>query len=736
MRLSLRFILPLIIALALMAYSVFPFISSLTLKWFSKDIDVRVQLISNTIHDFVGDLIVNKDTDKINKLFNKIILDEKIYAISFCDKSQNILIKSDNFPESINCFKNSNEVDIKNEITKIDNNSIHIAYIPIRKDSQLLGHLYLIHDMGFVKNRTNSTKYYVFYFFIILALIVIIITVTIAQLSFKEWINNFKYLLKGENIFSPSKKGISSEFKNLAKDIKTLIRNLQAEKNTLNGERVSWNSNSLKAILKKELLGNEVLILSNREPYIHNWNNEKIEVQLPASGLVTALEPIMRACSGIWVAHGSGNADKEVVDKYDHIAVPPENPSYTIRRVWLSKEEEEGYYYGFSNEGLWPLCHIAHIRPVFKICDWEQYKKVNQKFADAVIQETKTKNPVILIQDYHFALAPKLIKEKIPNATIITFWHIPWPNSERFGICPWREEILEGLLGSNIIGFHTRYHCNNFIETVDKYLESRIDREFNNVIYGGKITEVNSYPISIEWPSLLQQNAYSISKCTTEILRKHHFTTNHKIGIGVDRLDYTKGILEKFLAIERFLDLYPNWIGKFTFIQIASPTRSKIESYHEFDSKVRALSEKINTKFTDKGVPPPICLLAAHHTHHQVYEYFKASHFCYVSSLHDGMNLVAKEYVACREDEQGVLILSQFTGASRELTEALIVNPYDIELCAKAIHEALTMPAEEQKQRMSNMRMHVEEYNIFRWAGRMLLDAALIKKKEFLQKNI
>jgi trehalose 6-phosphate synthase len=447
--------------------------------------------------------------------------------------------------------------------------------------------------------------------------------------------------------------------------------------------------------------------------------------------LVTALEPVMRACSGTWIAHGSGTADRETVDANDRVRVPPDHPSYQIRRVWLSQEEELGYYYGFSNEGLWPLCHVAYARPVFRQADWEQYKKVNQKFADTVVQEARTDDPVILVQDYHLALAPRMIREKLPNATIITFWHIPWPNAEAFGICPWREEILKGLLGSSILGFHTRYHCNNFIDTVDRNLESRIDRESSQITFRGKETAIKSYPISIEWPGRWVGSQRPVAEVREEIRRENGLPQDMLLGIGVDRLDYTKGIVERFLAVECLLEKRPEWRGKFSLIQIAAPSRESLELYHNLDTQVREQATRINAKF-----PGAITLKIQHHGPQQVFEYFRACDVCMVTSLHDGMNLVAKEFVAARDDERGSLILSQFTGAAREMREALIVNPYDIQQCAAALHAALSMPADEQRARMRSMRGLIQEYNVYRWAGRMLIDASRMRQHERLRGRI
>lgn len=717
MKLSLRFILPLVFILSLITYFLVPLTESLTLKWFKRDLDLRSQLIARSISTSISKI----SDPNVKELFEDYAQDERLVAIGFCNSENQLSVYSARFPEEVKCGKIQ------------ESDDLHIAIIPITTAHES-GNLVVIHDMSFVKKRSETTRTYIIIFFLALTLIISLLTVVIAQLSWRGWMTNIRTLLKGDGLFSLMAFKPNSELRPFVKDLRLLVRDLERDRKIRDDLQLSWNPQTLKEILQKELSGDEVLILSNREPYIHTKVNGKIQVQVPASGLVTALEPIMRACSGTWIAHGSGNADKDVVDKHDRVSVPPENPTYKIRRVWLTKEEEEGYYYGFSNEGMWPLCHIAHTRPTFRTSDWDYYKSVNEKFAQAVIEEARTDNPVILIQDYHFALAPKIIREKLPKATIITFWHIPWPNAESFGICPWREEILEGLLGSSILGFHTRFHCNNFLDATDRFLECRIDRDNSVISFGKKLTAVKAYPISIEWPPRWMENPPTIYECRNDIRTLNNIGVDIKFGIGVDRLDYTKGILERFMAVERLFELYPEFIGKFTFIQIAAPTRSAIQQYQHFESDVRSLAMKINAKYSRENYVP-ILLLVQHHGPTDVFKYFRGSSLCFVSSLHDGMNLVAKEYISSRDDEEGVLILSQFTGASKELPEALIVNPYDIDQCANALMMALSMPVLEQKERMRNLRAFVKENNVFRWAGRMLIDAATMRQRKRIERR-
>jgi trehalose 6-phosphate synthase len=434
--------------------------------------------------------------------------------------------------------------------------------------------------------------------------------------------------------------------------------------------------------------------------------------------MITAMEPILKACGGLWIASGTGDADRLTVDANDKLPVPPEDPKYTLRRIWLTQEDEYHFYYGFSNEGLWPLCHIAHTRPVFRIDDWNHYKKVNEEFANAVLAETANETePFILIQDFHFALLPALIKEQKPGARIALFWHIPWPNPESFGICPWQKEILTGMLGSDLIGFHTQYHCNHFLETVSNSLESRVIWENFSVKMGYHTTLVKPFPISISFTSK-DLNSVSGKLQVKDLLAKYGLRGEY-MGIGVERIDYTKGILEKFLAVERFLERHPSYQGKFTYVQIGAPSRTLLKSYSDTMLAIENEAARINAKFKIKNWQA-ILLLNRHHGHDEIRPFYESADFCMVASLHDGMNLVAKEFVASRTEDDGVLILSCFTGAAQELSGALIINPYDIEKSAEAIREAIEMPPEEQYGRMNQMRQLIVKHNIYSWAADLI----------------
>jgi trehalose-6-phosphate synthase len=489
-----------------------------------------------------------------------------------------------------------------------------------------------------------------------------------------------------------------------------------------------WTPERLSEEMKQILENKTMVVVSNREPYMHVKVGNEIQCIVPASGMVTAMEPIVKACGGLWIASGSGDADREMVDENDKVQVPPYENKYTLKRVWLTKEQEHHYYYGFANEGLWPLCHIAHTRPVFRKIDWDYYKEVNELYAKAVIKEIKDKDePFVLVQDYHFALLPKLIKEARSDARVALFWHIPWPNPESFGICPWKKEILTGLLGADLLGFHTQYHCNNFLETVNNTIESRVIWENFSVKIANHFTLVKPFPISIAFTSrdIEENGTPEIEHTPAELFKKHGINAQY-MGIGVDRIDYTKGLIEKFLAIERFFEKNPSYIGKFTFVQIGAPSRSLLKTYSDTISAVEQEATRINFNLKTKGWQP-ILFLKGHHSHQEIQPYYEAANFCMITSLHDGMNLVAKEYVAAKKNNDGALILSQFAGASQELHGAIIINPYDIEESSDAILNALEMPEELQNQKMKLMRRLIMKHNVFSWGANILRTMASIE---------
>jgi trehalose-6-phosphate synthase len=543
-------------------------------------------------------------------------------------------------------------------------------------------------------------------------------SVTQPMARIAEWTRQLK---SGQPVSPPPQADVSL-FGPLASEVTGLARTLArarlaaAEEARLRlvGESL-WTEERLKQFVEIRFGERPIYVVSNREPVSHVHDGRAITEVRPASGLVTALEPIMLACGGVWVAHGSGSADRLVGDR---VGLPSTDPAYALRRVWLSEQEEGGYYYGFANEGLWPLCHIVHERPQFRADDWEHYRAVNARFADTLLEEMeKAEHPIVLAQDYHFALLPQLVKQSRPDARVALFWHIPWPNFEAFGICPWQEDILLGMLGADLIGFHTQFHCNNFLETVERSIEGRVDWENFTVVRGQHRTWVRPFPISVApddepMPSRAQ-------------LRTELGITTDWLGIGVERVDYTKGLPERFRALRRFFERWPEYRRRVTFVQIASLSRSRIPRYRALQEEVREAVRSINEELGDRGWQP-IVYRERHHDHAEIRRYYRAADFCMVTSLHDGMNLVAKEYVASQDDDDGSLILSRFTGASRELRDAWVVNPYDVEDVAAAIRDALAADPLERRSRMRRLRAHVREYNIYGWAGLLIAELARI----------
>ncbi|HVJ59797.1 MAG TPA: trehalose-6-phosphate synthase [Burkholderiaceae bacterium] len=727
LHLSLRFLVPLIAAMLALAYAAVPLVDTLTLRWFVRDLDSRSFLIGETLGESLIEQVRNNQWPRVDAMFDRAIRDERIYAVGICSPQGKLLRQGGVLPPTVVCSDAARLAGHPGEVRNLTTGPVHLSATELRTPDGVIGTLLIVHDMSFVTRRSEDTRKYVLLMFTALGVVVALITVVVAHLSWRGWVNGVRAMLSGEGVFRPFGQS-PPELRPLVSDLRALLRDVHAERRMQDDSTMQWAPETLRRLLREQLSDDEVIVVSNREPYIHVHTASGVQVQRPASGLVTAVEPVMRACSGTWIAHGSGSADRETSGRDGRIKVPPSDPAYTLRRIWLTKEEEQGYYYGFANEGLWPLCHIAHVRPVFRSEDWLRYQQVNRRFADAVVAEADTDNPVVLVQDYHFALLPALVRERLPRATIITFWHIPWPNPESFGICPWREEILQGLLGSTIVGFHTRYHGNNFLQTVDRFLEARIENESSTVHAKGHLTQVESYPISIAWPPPQPVQA-DIAICRQSVRSRFSLDPDHRIALGVDRLDYTKGITERLRAVERLFELHPEWIGRFTFVQIAAPSRSSLDEYQRLESEVRTLAASINATHGYAGYQP-IQLLLKHHNAEQIHEYYRACEVCMVTSLHDGMNLVAKEFIAARDDEQGVLILSQFAGAARELHEALIVNPYYTEEVAEALHRALQMSPQERRERMRSLRRMVREFNVYRWAARMLMDAARLRRRE------
>lgn len=731
MRFIFRFGAPLLIALALLVIAVTPAAENLIGKWFQRDLQLRSQLIFNAVTPAIAQLVRERRTEDIQKIFESIAQDERVLALAWCDGPREPAVTGKNWPGDVVCPESS----VTGSFVTVPRGdaTLLMAALPLGDTQGPLGQVLILQDLGFVASRSAIARLYLMTFLALVGGVAALVTMITARLTLRGWLRSMRDQVAGGTVVG---RGHDPALDPMLGEIRQMVRDLDVASHASSHIRVDWSPETLRSVLNSELSHTQVIVVSNREPYIHNRGADgNVLLQRPASGMVTALEPVMRACGGTWIAHGSGTADRDVADRWDRVSVPPSNPSYSLRRIWLTEEEQEGYYYGLANEGLWPLCHITFVRPTFRESDWVQYRAVNQKFADAVVKEATRPDPVVLVQDYHFALLPRMIRERLPNATIITFWHIPWPNPEVFGICPWREEILDGLLGSSIIGFHTQLHCNNFMEAADRFIECHIDREETSVSVGGRTTLVRPYPISIAWPPEPLERVAPVAACRDAVLRRHNLPSHTILAVGVERFDFTKGIPDRFRAVEILLETHPELIGKFVLLQAAAPSRSKLQAYAEVQRESVALAERINKRF-GTGLYQPIILAIRHHEPEEVFELFRAGNICIVSSLHDGMNLVAKEFVAARDDEGGVLILSSFAGASRELMEALIVNPFDAKASAEAVYRAAKMSREEQSSRMRLMRALVSENNIFYWAGRMLMDAARLRKRQQLETTL
>jgi len=717
MRKSLRFVLVLMVGLSALSIVALLSIHNRLQAWFAEDLSLRARLAMIGVrHSLIEHWT---SPPQLEVLLTELSGDERLLGAAVCNAAGQLVVHTAAFPTEIGC------PGAEAHLPTLRSSALHVSSFALNIGQTPLGSLTLVHDLRYVQERIASARRFLLLIFGVLTTIAAIFTILVERLVWREWSKELQLALRGRTQ--------QRDFQPLARELRSLVERITVAEQG-DAQEGSWTPERLRHILHRHLRGEQVVLLANREPYIHERApSGEVAVLHPASGLVTALEPVMRACSGTWVAHGSGSADRATVDSNDRLRVPPGDESYFLRRVWLTPEEEQGYYYHFANDGLWPLCHIAHARPVFRAEDFEHYRRVNQKFADAVCKEVTSDDPIILVQDYHFALAPRMIRQRLPRATILTFWHIPWPNAERFGICPFHAELLDGLLGSSIVGFHTPLYCNNFIDSVDRFLESRIDRTTQTVIQSGVRTLVRAYPISVEWPVRWLKDIPSVSACRQSVIEEHGLQPDALIGIGVDRMDYTKGIEERLLAVERLLELHPEYRGRFVFIQLGAPSRTVIERYQQLNSSVDALVARINQRFGTRGGYRPIVFARAHHEPPTVFRYLRAADLCYVSSLHDGMNLVAKEFVAARDDEQGVLVLSVFTGAASELTEALIVNPYDLDEASAALDAGLRMSQQEQRARMHAMRSLVAAFNVYRWAGRMLVDAATVRRQTQLR---
>jgi len=746
MRTSLKVVVPLIVSVAFVSLLFAAYQVRTERRVLRNDLSRRAEILAESLQETIEPLFDRGADKNMQRLVERFGQREHLKGIAVYDADGSALAITSGLPPTFRTrpAAAARAVQLKSgsgEFQRVSDTPLHVFALPLHRDGEMAGTLVVFHDASYIETQVSRTLRDSLLNALIQTLLITALALFLVRWTFTDPLTRtakwLRTLRLGQSHPPPSvPQGeifdqLHQEVSHLARDLGTARAIAEAEARLRDSNASLWTAERLRVSLRNKLQNKPLFVVANREPYMHVWsdkNDKSIDVIVPASGLVTALEPVLLACNGTWIAHGSGSADRQAVDAHDRLRVPPERPSYTLRRIWLSSQEEQGYYYGFANEGLWPLCHIAHTRPIFRPQDWNDYQKVNGRFADAVLKEMEsTESPILLAQDYHFALLPRMVKEARPDARVAIFWHIPWPNPEVFGICPWQRELVDGLLGADLIGFHIQSHCNNFLETVDRAVEALTEWDRFAVNRKGHVTRVRPYPISVAFPENASP-AKQVRSAGEEraALCEELGIEGSLLGVGVDRVDYTKGILERFRAIERFIESHPGYQNRFTFVQIGAPSRTHIERYHHFLDEVVAEAARINARFP-AGRWKPIVLLKRHHSHEEIARFYRAASLCLVTSLHDGMNLVAKEFVASREDDQGVLILSTFAGAAHELSDALLVNPYDVQQLAAAILRGLEMPQEEQVARMRRMRQIVREHNIFRWAAHLLSDLTEIR---------
>ncbi len=726
-----RTVLPLLLAAGVVAWLGLPYIDRLLTNWFRSDVELRARLVASSIEESLPPILAKpQDQAGLRRFAARITADQRLVGLLICGADGWTIYRTERIPQDISCDSTASVQDQQSELLQAPSGSVLISVFDQRPEGQSPYRLEIVNDLSFIDRRQDKARDFLITLACITLVIVALFLVLAAWLVLRRWANTLLRDIRGRHFQDNAQSGALSL--PILRQVRQVLREMEESQRLEIDYRENWTPQALQLVVRDQLHSPQMLVVSNREPYSHEYGEaHTIELKVPASGMVTALEPVVRACSGTWVAHGSGSADREVVDRYDRIKVPPDDPAYTLRRVWLSPEEEEGFYYGLSNEGLWPLCHLAYVRPEFRSKDWEAYRAVNRKFADVVYRETQSSDPVVLIQDYHFALLPGMLRARRHNATIAMFWHIPWPNAETFGVCPWKQEMLTNLLMSDILGFHTLYHCQNFLATVDRFIECQIDHAHMTVTLQGHVCHVAAYPISIEWPPRWLKGLPDVPESRRRVREMFGIAEHVTLGLGVERWDFTKGVLERFLALELLLERNPRLRGTVSLLQIAAPSRSKLPAYQMLQEKTLSEVNRINERFANADWKP-IVLIGKHQPPERVFELYRAADFCVVNSLHDGMNLVAKEFVSARDDEDGVLILSTFAGASRELVEALLVNPFDVAETAAAMKRAVEMPREQRRRRMQLMRRTVQENNVYRWAGRMLMDAARIRQRQAL----
>ncbi|MDP1991294.1 MAG: trehalose-6-phosphate synthase [Syntrophales bacterium] len=750
MKRLLLFSLPILIIISVV-FAVFGFYQARSIQArLIDEVKRKAKAVAESMELSAGQILATRDLRKAQRLIEKFETRERLQGCVLYDREGKLFVITKRF----SAWKDQPKPHIEEvisqkkpygELAKFGDYFVYSYVHPVLDDDgQALGLVEVIYDTSYISTRLIGLWKRISVTLIVLVISILLISLlTLRQLfvvpvqRLTEWFAHFQ---RGGTDAKPPIRS-TGELGKLAEEVEQVALSLRVARQSMIKEaqgRVEredlWTEKRLRNLVVAKLGENSLFVVSNREPYLHVFDAERNETKMmfPASGVVTAIDPILRACGGTWIAHGSGNADRNFVNSRNKLGVPPGDERYILKRVWLTKEEEEGYYYGFANEGLWPLCHVTHTRPIFREVDWQMYRKVNEKFAESLLEELPAQKPFVFIQDYHFTLLPQMIKQKRPDATIALFWHIPWPNPEVFAICPYQEEILEGMMGCDLIGFHVQSHCNNFLETANRLMESRVDTEKFSVVRSGRETLVRAFPISVDL-NVFGTPSESVLKQKAKI-REELNLADKMVAVSVERIDYTKGIVERILAIDRFLEKYPEYKKRFIFIQVAAPSRTHIKRYHDLIAEIDELVERKNWKHSD-GDWSPIIYLKRQFTHEEISPYYQLADLCIVSSLHDGMNLVAKEFIAAKQDLSGILLLSRFTGAFRELTDAVPINPYAIEEFADSIKLAIEMPVEEKRRRMTRMREIVGRNNVYFWAASIITELTAVQSIQPPQKE-
>jgi len=689
----------------------------------------RSQVLADSLAESIEPAYNTRATSTVQRIIDRFVSSERLAGLSVFDSSGVLVAGSSGMPlpadgKIIATAMDSDEPG--GDFVRRDDGTYYVHAIPIHEDERVVGALVLAQNATYIDEgirgvwKDNIIRW--FLQIIVFAVAVFILVRWVFFRSISKMVESLQATRKGSSEIDTAPS--SSFFKPLAGEISKVTKSLRqarqsaSEEARMRLEKIDspWTAERLKEFIKAELKGRPIYVITHREPYIHTKTKRGIRFATVASGAIAALQSVMEACGGTWLAYGSGDADREVADEDGKIGVPPDEPRYTLKRIWLKEKEAEGHY-RFSVEALYTLCLMTHTRPVFRKEDWTAYRQVNDSFAEAFLAEIKkVSHPIVLVQDYQFTLLPRIIKTARPDAQVLLFMHSPWPHEELFSICPWRKEILDGMLGADVIGFNTQQHCNNFLDTVGAEMESQIDFERFAITKHGHISLIKPFPISTSFT-----NGGDASELTPEhrqIVERLGIRAKH-IAIGADRMDFTKGILERFRGVETFLATHPEYLKQFTLLQVAAPNREMFEHYRKYGEAVTQEAERINKKYGTADWRP-IVLEKVQYTHEQLTTLYRLAEVCLVTSLHDSMNLVAKEFVAARNDEAGVLVLSRFAGASRDLRRALIVNPYSAEEIADAIYKAMNMSKTEQRQRMKSMRESVKNYNVYRWAAELI----------------